>query len=298
MGQDIEFVTIHHKNGKTVRIPKEWMQESDWNSKERQIAANKAEADLRNGKLMTREEVLSKFISADDYSKTDKSYIELKNNEKTLRDKREELSARRKEVEEQLKQESTPKPKNEWTEEDEFNSLLHNRPMKYTEKGIKLKAEKDKLWKEYMQVDHDWSEANTKLISAKNTQAKKEKQWWDKNRPEYEKGNAKKDYTGFATKTRSGYDYDLEQGKGFIAQMSPKEYLQRITYDVFDSTWSNTVSGVNTDNILKYMSMMKSGVKFDMPSIIEGSGQEGRHRAMAAYLCGIKLIPVYVRRNK
>lgn len=291
-----EYIKLRRKDGSYYAVPKDWLQESDWDSKERQIAANKAEADIRNGKTMSREEVLSKFISDDDYSKKDDTYKKLQEEESTLRNRREELSSKNRELEKQLKSESIPKPKSEWTEDDEFESLIGNRPMTYTEKGKQLKTEKDKVWKEYLDVDHKWSDAHEKLILAKQKYANAEREWWEKNKPEYKKGSADKDYRGFATKTKSGYDYDLAQGKGFIAEMSPKEYLQRITYDVFGSTWSSVVSGVNTDNILKYMSMMQQGIKFDMPSIIEGSNQEGRHRAMAAYLLGIEKIPVYVRR--
>lgn len=246
---------------------------------------------------MTREEVLKKFISDDDYSNTDEAYKKLSKDEKQLRDKRQKLGDRNRELKEQLKEEGIPKPKSEWTEDDEYESLIGNRPMKYTEKGKQLKAEQDKVWKDYMKADHDWSETHEKLINAKHAHAEVEKSRWENNRPEYVKGDANKSYDGFLTKTNSGYDDDLAKGKGFIAEMSPKEYLQRISYDVFGSTYSSTVSGVNENNVIKYANIMKSGTKFDMPSIIEGKGQEGRHRAMAAYLLGYKKIPVYVRKK-
>lgn len=291
-----EYIKLKRKDGSYYSIPKDWLQESDWDAKERQIARNKAEADMRNGKTMSRQEILDKFIDKSDY-RYGEEYKKVQKENSDLLERRMQNQEERGDLKKQLKTESTPKPKSEWDEDDEWESLMGHRPMIYTEKGKQLKEKYDKLWKEYQEIDSEWTKSNDRLEALKHKYSKQEKQWWDENRPKYEKGNPDKDYTGFATKTRSGYDYDLEQGKGFMAEMSPKEYLQRITYDVFDSTWSSVVNGVNTDNVQKYMSMMKSGVKFDMPSIIEGSGQEGRHRAMAAYLLGIKKIPVYVRRK-
>ena len=290
-----EFVTIH-KGDKSWQIPKEWMQESDWDAKERQIARNKAEADILNGKVMSRQEIMDKFIDKSDY-RYGEEYKKVQKENSDLLERRMKNEEERRAIEEQLKTESKPKPKAEWDDDDEWEALIGHRPKIYTEKGKQLKERYDKLWSEYQKIDSEWTKSNDKLEALKHRYSKQEKEWWDKNRPEYKKGKADKDYTGFATRTKSGYDHDLEQGIGFIAEMSPKEYLQRITYDVFDSTWSRVVSGVDIKNINKYMSMMKSGVKFDMPSIIEGKTQEGRHRAMAAYLLGIEKIPVYVRRK-
>ena len=293
MAQEMDFVTIHRKNGKDVQIPREWMDERDVEKKERDIARSTAEAAIRNNP-MTRDEVLSKFIAANDYSKT-KEYQEVAKQNGELIDKREELSTKMHQLEAAYKAESKPKPKSEWNEDDEWEAMLGNRPRTFTEKGKALKEQYDKIFKEWSRVDHEWSEANSRLIEIKGKYKRQEQEWWKSNKPPMKKGNPDKEYSGFATKTRSGYDADLAKGKGFIAEMSPKEYLQRITYDCFGSTWSSVVSGVNTNNILIYMQMMKNGVKMDMPSMKPGSPtQEGRHRAMAAYLLGIKTIPVYV----
>ena len=293
MGQEMDFVTLHRADGKAFQIPREWMDERDAEKKERDIARATAEAAIRNNP-MTREEVLAKFISEDDYSKT-KEYCEMAKQNSQLSDKREALSKQMHELEEAYMAESKSKPKSEWTEEDEYQALIGHRPRVYTEKGKKLKEEYDKVFKEWLKVDHEWSESNDKIIQTTAKYKRQEKKWWEEHRPVIKKGDPNKEYVGFATKTRSSYDADLARGRGFIAEMSPKEYLQRISYDVFESTWSKTFSGVNTTNVLVYMQMMKNGVKMDMPSMKPGSTkQEGRHRAMAAYLLGIDKIPVYI----
>lgn len=293
MSDQMDFVTLHLNDGKTARIPREWMDERDAEKKEREIARATAEAAIRNNP-MTREEVLSKFIDANDYRNSDE-YKSASKIESDLSTQREKLSQHMQSLRKQIDQESKLKPKSKWNEEDEFNALIGKRPREYTEKGKELQKEYDKVFKKYMEVDDKWSEAGEKTRAIKEQHARQEKKWWEESRPKMIHGDANKEYVGFATKTRSGYDADLARGKGYIAEMPPKEYLQRITYDCFGSTWSSVVSGVKTDNILIYAQMMKNGVKMDMPSMKPGSPtQEGRHRAMAAYLCGIEKIPVYI----
>lgn len=294
MGKSKDFVTVG-EGASAHAIPREWIQESDWDKEERDKALAKAEAFTRNYDL-SENEVLAKFISEDDYTNSD-DYKKLEKENSDIVDRRHELSDELNQLRKQLKEEARPKPRSEWTTSDEISNLIGDTPMSYTEAGKKLQGQIAHLTEEYRKADSRFTVLNDKLHTIDTKYAAKEKSWWNKNRPAYKKGNANKDYIGFATKTRSGYDKDLEQGKGFIAEMSPKEYLQRISYDVFESTWSHTVSGVFPKNIIKYMIMMQEGIKFDMPSIIEGSAQEGRHRAMAAYLLGIEKIPVYVRRK-
>lgn len=76
--------------------------------------------------------------------------------------------------------------------------------------------------------------------------------------------------------------------------MSPIEYLERCA-NLFNSTIESMISSTENHLIYKYAEMMKNGVKFDMPWLdYVDNGQEGRHRAQAAFLAGIKTIPVLV----
>ena len=86
----------------------------------------------------------------------------------------------------------------------------------------------------------------------------------------------------------------------YIAEMTPDEYLllcgkygwkHRFT-DV--DTIYNT-SGTNKELVQEYAERMKNGEKAPMPVInVKNRGQEGRHRAFAAKIAGIKTIPVLI----
>ena len=106
-------------------------------------------------------------------------------------------------------------------------------------------------------------------------------------------------YKGFQLKTDNPYFAKLlKDGKATIVEMSPKEYLERITHQVFTkSTLQTTVRGTLAKNVAKYANMMRHGTKFYMPSMTLNErerGQEGRHRALAAMLNGYSKIPVIV----
>ena len=104
------------------------------------------------------------------------------------------------------------------------------------------------------------------------------------------------DYEGFQLDTATSYYQDAyEQGRAVIAEMSPKEYLQRIAYHTFDTTLEKTVRGANPKSVAKYAKEMREGTKYYMPVInYDNPGQEGRHRALAAIINGYEKIPVMI----
>lgn len=91
-------------------------------------------------------------------------------------------------------------------------------------------------------------------------------------------------------------DYAKSKGYNgaFIAEMSPDEYMDRCSKEIFKDPIEDVYDGMEKkDNVNKYADMMKSGTKFDMPYLdIKTKSQEGRHRALAAKQLGIKSIPV------
>ena len=91
-------------------------------------------------------------------------------------------------------------------------------------------------------------------------------------------------------------DYAKSKGYNgaFIAEMSPDEYMDRCSKEIFKDPIEDVYDGMEKkDNVNKYADMMKSGTKFDMPYIDTlNKNQEGRHRALAAKQLGIKSIPV------
>ena len=121
------------------------------------------------------------------------------------------------------------------------------------------------------------------------------------------KNNMPKEYTNSSNKYFNLYtneyhqdyldlDYAKEHGYNgcFIASMSPDEYMDRCSKQIFSSPIEDVHDGMeNKDNVHKYAELMKNGTKFDMPYLdILNHSQEGRHRAMAAKELGIKEIPV------
>lgn len=203
--------------------------------------------------------------------------------------------ARREELEEALKSESRPKPQNEWDEEDEFNAIIGNRPMIYTEKGKELKKELDAETKRTHQASTDRDQAFESMQKIKKAAHDEQVRDWHSSKPEPAKSGT---YQGFTTKTTgtSFGDELLSSGRGYIAEMSPEEYLKRCAYDIFtDATIESTIHGTTESSIKKYADMMQSGTEFDLPYLdYSRQEQEGRHRALAAYYLGIDKIPVLV----
>lgn len=209
--------------------------------------------------------------------------------------KKEAVNERRKEIEKALESESRVKPRSEWTEEDEYHSLLGERPMEYTEKGKKLKEELDKAEHESMQLQDDLEKAMDKVHEMKTAAHFEQVSDWKSTKPE---PTDQRDFKGFTTET-TGTSYSdecLENGRGYIAKMSPEEYIKRCAFDIFTgATIESTLGGCDESTVKKYEGMMRDGTKFDMPYLDYGrNGQEGRHRALAAYNLGIDEIPVLV----
>lgn len=106
-----------------------------------------------------------------------------------------------------------------------------------------------------------------------------------------------KDYKGFTVETDVPYVQEkLDSGQAWIAEMSPKEYLERCAFHIFDeSTLERTVAAVDTENVNKYADKMAAGEKFAVPYLNYTSRkQEGRHRAVAAMMNGYSKIPVVI----
>ena len=92
------------------------------------------------------------------------------------------------------------------------------------------------------------------------------------------------------------FDNDLAKGVGYIAEMSPREYLDRCAYDIYHTTYESAILGTDPKSVMKYAQQMSRGAEFNMGYIDYTTlTQEGRQRAMAAELLGIKKIPVYIR---
>ena len=237
------------------------------------------------------------LVPENSYTKTSAEYKNALDAYRTAIRKGDEAKDKYMAAEKAMKVESKPKPESEWDDNDIFEDLIGHRPMIYTEKGKQLKAEYDKYFKESMDYSHEMTVAGDKLREIK--QKEHDKQSKDIHL-EHTKDATSNDYECFTTKTTGTSDYDDylngEKNGGHIAEMSPKEYLQRCAYQIFDSaTIESTIAALDDKNVKKYAEQMKSGTKFDMPYLNFASGQqEGRHRAAAAMQLGIDKIPVLV----
>ena len=238
------------------------------------------------------------FLPKESYQDTP----EFKEKVQTVRDahaKRDAIFDRLKDMEDELKRESSPKPKNEWTEEDEVDAMLGNPPAHYTERGAALKKEYDEvkpeLYKAAREADAVIAEAGDWMEIERLKARSKQLAEWEQ--PELKKAT-KDQYEGFTLETTGTSFGDEQLGKRntFIAEMSPKEYLERCAYEIFDrGTMESTVNGIIGKNAGKYAEEMKDGAKFHLPYLnYNDGGQEGRHRAAAAYELGIDKIPVLI----
>ena len=106
----------------------------------------------------------------------------------------------------------------------------------------------------------------------------------------------KTDFKGFQLDTGTSYYEELrEKGQAHVVEMTPKEYLQRCAYQVFDTTLERTVRAVDPKAVREYAVKMNNGTDFYMPVLnLADKEQEGRHRAVTAIVNGIKTIPVLV----
>ena len=234
------------------------------------------------------------LISSDSYTRTARYTVAVTRWRKAIA-KSDDLHQKRKQIEEELKSESKPKPRSEWTDDDEFESIIGNRPMIYTERGKELAEELSEVSNESYAVTKQRDRASETIEEIKGEAHREQIKDWQVTDP---KKAETTDFVGFTTETTGVpyYDERLKDGRGYIAEMSPEEYMKRCAYEVFTgATIESTIGGTDPDTVHKYAEMMASGTSFDMPYLnFSAEGQEGRHRALAAYDCGIETIPVFV----
>lgn len=238
------------------------------------------------------EELIPKnsYKNSDEYKKLAETFRDAWNKDDALRDKQSAL-------EEQLKSEVSFKPKSEWTEEDKLYADIGLKPKAYTELGREIEKEIRAIRNERNEVREKRDRAGDEMNRIKEKEHRKQIKQYESTGL---KAATKSDYEGFRTDTTgtSFYDEILKGEKpgftGKLVEMSPKDYLQKCAYEIFDkATLESTIAGVSKEYVEKYKDMMKSGTKFDLPYLnFKQNQQEGRHRALAAYELGIETIPV------
>lgn len=170
----------------------------------------------------------------------------------------------------------------------------------YTDKGKKIKEEYDRVSKEANEAEKAWHDANKDIDRIRQRERKKQLQKWNESEHPIEKAKSD-DYAGFDLNPDVPYIRDeLESGRAQMSEMSPKEYLERCAFQVFEkSTFESSMLPVDMKLVQKYAKKMRDGEKFAVPYLnLRDRGQEGRHRAVAAYLNGYDKIPVVVIPNR
>lgn len=288
---------ITTKDGRHINT--DWFSE-DQRQKYSQIEANQAEANRLNGKQITSEDIQRKLIGSNSYTNSPE-YKALREKANTLNKTMRKESDRRREIEKELEHESSPKPRSEYTTEDEINVLLGKHPTNYTQTGLQLKQEQDRIFEDYHKNEEEWSSVTEKLNSMDRAESSLQRSFYSQRaHPDVTKAS-REDYVGFKkNETTTPYIDDMiKSGRADIVEMSPKTYLQEVAYNIFDqSTLETTLRGTSVANINRYMAQMRSGTKFDTPYLnYRDNQQEGRHRAIAAAMLGIDKIPVVIVRR-
>lgn len=204
-----------------------------------------------------------------------------------------------KKLEEELKPETSRKPKEKWTFDDELSAMIGLRPLEYTEKGEKIKEKIDVLKDDKDKEEKVWNHyvKEIEALDRKHGEESRKKTMEDKFNEKMTK-KLKDDYPGFKKNesTTPYIDDLLEKGKAEVVSMSPKLYIQECATEIFgDSSVEKVIRGRTAKDVAKYMTMMEEGIKFDTPYLnYRDENQEGLHRAIAAYMLGIDEIPVIV----
>ena len=249
------------------------------------------------GRDLTTKDIIKAIVGSDSYTNTEE-YRSIATTSQVNYDEYRKNQDEIVRLEEELKAETSRKPKEEWDIEDEIQALLGEKPVTYTEKGKEINNKITDLYKKQKEAEGIWSQASQKVRKMDEEQSVIQKELFRKNTDGSVSSNIKDSYKGFKVKesTTPYVDDALKSGKAFVVEMSPKRYLQECAYNIFDNaTLESTLRGTDAKSVKKYMGMMKKGVKFDTPYLnYKDQQQEGRHRAIAAYMLGYKKIPVII----
>lgn len=243
---------------------------------------------------MTGSEMRDHFIDDPNSYYYSEEYSRLSGENMEAFHQRQESGAEMRMLETELQEHQMPKPRDQWNDNDEFMALLGSRPMIYDERGQEIDARLSELRDIYRDADHRWSQTSERMGQIDRHEYIMQASDW--RTPTFTRGSIENEYVGFSTHMGiAELDRMLEEGRGYIAEMSPREYLDCIAMDIFHSTRERAIL-CDYSNVREYAHMMADGVQFDMGYLdYANGGQEGRHRAMAAELLGIEKIPVYIR---
>lgn len=165
----------------------------------------------------------------------------------------------------------------------------------YTKRGLELKDAIKKLEGERRELTAAREEIETSIrnIDAENRALQAAS--FDNEVPSRA---TKASYEGFSIDTTGNRNIDklIAEGKAYVAEMSPEEYLRRSSQQIYGKgSLESAIRGTSDANIQKYAAEMRNGAEYDMPYLDLARGeQEGRHRALAALVNQYDSIPVAI----
>jgi len=192
------------------------------------------------------------FLPEKSYTDTPEHKKLAKANSEASRKKQEAFSEKSK-LEKELRKESEPYDLNEedfenWTDEEFMAFAKGTKPRRPTERGKEIKKKIEDLEKVYEEQSAIESDTDAQLrILKQEASVSQMEEYCLRNQKDPEPKKAERDsYEGFTletTGTSFGDEY-LESGKGYIAEMSPKEYLERCAFEIFpNGTMESTLYG-------------------------------------------------------
>lgn len=165
----------------------------------------------------------------------------------------------------------------------------------YTKRGLELKDAIEKLEGERRELNAAREEIET---SIRNLDAENRALQASSFNNEIPSIATKGSYDGFSIDTTGNRNIDkmIAEGRAYVAEMSPEEYLRRSSQQIYDKgSLESAIRGTSDANIQKYAAEMRNGAEYDMPYLDLARGeQEGRHRALAALVNEYDSIPVAV----
>lgn len=281
------------KNGQHIPIYENYTAERAPKVKQAKFKASRQNAvDIRQ--LKTREDVYE-VVMGSDYKKHragGEEYERALTDAQTAWREMDELDEEIKQVREELKPE-TIIPTTE--EMPGFTRWEREMFAEYTEKGEELNERLTELRSKKNEAEKQHRKATDTIRRYDEQAYEQEKADW-KGTFLVPTKKTEDDFPGFELDTTISYYEDLrEKGQAHVVEMSPKEYLERCAYQVFDTSLERTLRAVDPEAVQKYAAMMNSGTKFHMPMLnLADKEQEGRHRAVTAIVNGIEKIPVLV----
>lgn len=289
-----ETQRLNREEGNEVDLPEFYADPFDHNRGRGNITARVREraadiSDMTDTQIWERFATDDSFIDNRDFIIDTHDYVRMSN-------ERDNLIARNRTIATELTGETIPKPQDQWGVVDRVNNSRGITPTTYTVRGQQLVNEMESNTTRITGLNTAISEISDRQDSVYRANALVQARQWHNTEHAFTRMAEGETFIGFSTSMINRNGVDLAADGGFIATMSPLEYLQRISYEIFGSSIEQTTAGIEYNNVRLYAQMMADGTQFDMGFIdyVE-CGQEGRHRAMAAYLLGIDRIPVYIR---